>query len=65
MSFVDNLLMFCIEDIKTVKCMYKCFIKFSTTSGLLANIDKSSVYFGGVKQQLQEEILEELKFVKG
>lgn len=38
---------------------------FSKASGLVANVGKSSVYFGGVKQQHQEEILQELQFVKG
>jgi len=45
--------------------MYQYFMKFSQTSGLVANVEKSSVYFGRVKQELQEEILEELQFIKG
>lgn len=64
LSFVDDLLLFCRGDIKSVKCMNQCFMQFSQASGLVANIKKSSVYFGGVKQELQREILEELHFVK-
>lgn len=37
---------------------------FYKSSGMVANIDKNSVYSGGVKQQLQEEISKELQFVK-
>ncbi|XP_015166936.1 uncharacterized protein [Solanum tuberosum] len=33
--------------------------------GLVANEEKSSVYFGGVNKQQQEEILQELQYVKG
>ncbi|XP_047267629.1 uncharacterized protein LOC107868719 [Capsicum annuum] len=35
---------------------------FSQASGLEANVDKSSVYFGGVSQAIQEQILGDLPF---
>lgn len=65
LSFVDDLLMFCRGDVKFVTCLYKCFMVFSEASGLVANVDKSNVYFGGVKQGIQDQILQELQFVKG
>ncbi|KAK4706642.1 hypothetical protein R3W88_033796 [Solanum pinnatisectum] len=65
LSFTDDMLMFCKGDLKSVKCLNKCFMMFSKASGLFANEDKSSVYFGGVKQQYQEEISQELQYVKG
>ena len=36
----------------------------SKASGMVANVDKSSVYFGGVKQAVQDQILKEIRFVK-
>lgn len=38
---------------------------FSEASGLGANVVKSSVYFGGVKQLDQDHILQDLQFFKG
>ncbi|OIT20344.1 hypothetical protein A4A49_56865, partial [Nicotiana attenuata] len=43
----------------------QCFDQFSTTSGLKANLNKSSVYFGGVCNVDQELILKQLGYVKG
>lgn len=37
-------------------------MKFSQNSGLVSNIEKSSVYFYGVKQEIQMETPEELQF---
>ncbi|WMV14495.1 hypothetical protein MTR67_007880 [Solanum verrucosum] len=52
-------------DIKSVRSLYKCFMVFFNASGLVANVDKSCVYFGGIKQNEKEQILQELQFVKG
>ncbi|KAK6791905.1 hypothetical protein RDI58_010986 [Solanum bulbocastanum] len=52
-------------DIKSVSCLHKCFMQFSDASGLVANVDKSSVHFGVVKQDVQDQILQELRFIKG
>ncbi|XP_075087833.1 uncharacterized protein LOC142169812 [Nicotiana tabacum] len=49
----------------SVKALYACFQMFSRVSGLEANVEKSSVYFGGVNQQLQLDILDHLGFLKG
>nr|XP_009599952.1 uncharacterized protein LOC104095515 [Nicotiana tomentosiformis] len=49
----------------SVKALYACFQMFSKVSGLEANVEKSSVYFGGVNQQLQLDILDHLGFLKG
>jgi len=53
LSFADDLLMFCRGDIKSVSYLHKCFMQFSEASELVANVDKSSVYFGGIKQPVQ------------
>ncbi|PHU02638.1 hypothetical protein BC332_27889 [Capsicum chinense] len=52
-------------DLKLIKCLQSCFQLFSQTSGLVANAGKSNVYFGGVKQALQDQIFQELHFTKG
>lgn len=36
----------------------------SRASSLVANLDNSSVYFGGVTQDIQQQILERLEMVK-
>lgn len=56
-SFADDLLLFRREDIKSVRGLYKCFQEFSKASGLVANVDKSNVYFRGVKHGIQDQIL--------
>ncbi|OIT20615.1 hypothetical protein A4A49_65424, partial [Nicotiana attenuata] len=45
--------------------LYRCFSQFSKASGLQANLRNSSVYFGGVKQDVKEQILTHLGFEKG
>ncbi|XP_019233130.1 PREDICTED: uncharacterized protein LOC109213753 [Nicotiana attenuata] len=44
-------------NLSSVVTLYKNFSQFSETSGLQANLGKSSVYFGGVKQDVKEQIL--------
>uniref|UniRef100_A0A1S3YCQ1 Reverse transcriptase domain-containing protein n=1 Tax=Nicotiana tabacum TaxID=4097 RepID=A0A1S3YCQ1_TOBAC len=50
LSFVDDLLMFARGDSKSVSSLHAFFMQFSTTSGLLANLNKSAIYFWGVAQ---------------
>lgn len=61
LSFADDFLFFCKGDIQSVKCLYDCFKQFSEASGLVENIEKSNVYFGGVQQTAQDQILQELR----
>lgn len=49
----------------SVQLLNQCFKEFSKASGLVANNDKSSIYFGGVTNDIQQEIIETLRFVKG
>ncbi|XP_019229314.1 PREDICTED: uncharacterized protein LOC109210372 [Nicotiana attenuata] len=58
LSFADDLLMFARGDSKSVTNLHTCFMKFSATSGLLANPNKSAIYFGGVDQNTRQEILQ-------
>ncbi|XP_075078507.1 secreted RxLR effector protein 78-like [Nicotiana tabacum] len=45
-------------DIGSVKLLFHCFMEFSKASGLVINKNKSFIFFGGVTQAAQEEILE-------
>ncbi|WMV45433.1 hypothetical protein MTR67_038818 [Solanum verrucosum] len=49
----------------SVRFMFGLFQEFSLASGLVANADKSSIYFGGVPTNVQSEILHELGFSQG
>ncbi|XP_060210735.1 uncharacterized protein LOC132637698 [Lycium barbarum] len=52
-------------DTGSMKLMYKCFLDFSQASGLKVNKAKSSIFFGGVPHEIQEEILAELGMSNG
>ncbi|OIT31913.1 hypothetical protein A4A49_58224, partial [Nicotiana attenuata] len=43
----------------------KYFSQFSEASALQANLGKSSVYFGRVKQEVKKQILDHLGFEQG
>ncbi|XP_075083357.1 uncharacterized protein LOC142167100 [Nicotiana tabacum] len=44
--------------------LYKCFQDLSKALGLVVNADKSSIFFGGVNADMQQEILQVLGFSK-
>ncbi|XP_021747408.1 uncharacterized protein LOC110713259 [Chenopodium quinoa] len=57
MMFADDLLLFSRADSTSIQLLLQAFQKFSCASGLVANLSKSEVYFGGIsdydKGQLQ------------
>lgn len=63
--FADDLLLFCRAEIQSVRAMMTQFEKFSRSSGLSANQDKSEVYFAGVNQDIQDTIYNELQMRPG
>lgn len=65
LSFADDLLLFSRGDIMSVQLVFQCFQQFSKASGLIANKEKSSIIFGGVREEQQQQILDGLGFVKG
>ncbi|KAF3645514.1 hypothetical protein FXO38_19607 [Capsicum annuum] len=65
LSFADDLLLFSRGDALSVRLLYGVFMEFSQISGLVANNEKSSIYFGGVPKKVQTEVLQSLKFVQG
>ncbi|XP_060185254.1 uncharacterized protein LOC132614743 [Lycium barbarum] len=60
LSFADDLLLFARGDILSASYIHQCFNQFAKASGLQANLTKSSVYFGGVNQAVQQDILQAL-----
>ncbi|XP_075079797.1 uncharacterized protein LOC142165056 [Nicotiana tabacum] len=54
-----------LGDLPSIVAMYQYFSQFFEASGLQANLGKSSVYFGGVKQKVKKQILDHLGFVQG
>nr|XP_016438087.1 PREDICTED: uncharacterized protein LOC107764077 [Nicotiana tabacum] len=58
LGFADDLLLFCRGEVQSVQILHQHFQKFSAASGLVVNPNKSSIYFGGVNQVIQKQIME-------
>ncbi|GJV63635.1 hypothetical protein Tco_1474463 [Tanacetum coccineum] len=65
MCFVDDLLVICHGDVKSVKVIKKVITEFSNYSGLLPNLNKRTVYFGNVKIHDRQDILIDFPFKVG
>lgn len=65
LCFADDLLLFAREDTSSTYALRSCFQTYSHASGLLANLGKSSVYFGGVTREKQDKIIQILGFSYG
>ncbi|KAH0722573.1 hypothetical protein KY290_005225 [Solanum tuberosum] len=65
MCFADDLLLFSRGDVASITMIQQCFNEFSKSSGLLANLGKSSVYFGGISLVEEVNILTRLGFSHG
>lgn len=64
LSIVDDLLLFSRGDTILLTILFEIFTTFSKASGLEENEDKSSIYFGGVAQEIQQEIVNILSLVQ-
>ena len=62
LCFADDLLMFARGDLESVKGMQLCFSQFSQASGLQENLSKSSIYCGGVQQEVKNQIVQQLGY---
>ncbi|GJX80091.1 RNA-directed DNA polymerase, eukaryota, reverse transcriptase zinc-binding domain protein [Tanacetum coccineum] len=58
LSFADDLMIFSSADLHSVKILSKALSEFSGVSGLVPNLDKSSVFFGNVPENLKSAILQ-------
>ena len=60
--FADDLLLFARGDLESVKAIQACFSHFSQVSGLQANLNKSSIYCGGVQKEVKQQIAQQLGY---
>ncbi|GKD81131.1 RNA-directed DNA polymerase, eukaryota, reverse transcriptase zinc-binding domain protein, partial [Tanacetum coccineum] len=65
MCFADDLLVFCHGDPESVKVMKKSLDEFSGYSGLLPNLQKSTIFFGGLSSAEQQSIINIIPFSVG
>ncbi|XP_020259573.1 uncharacterized protein LOC109836061 [Asparagus officinalis] len=63
--FADDLLLFAKGDILSVQHLNQCLNDFSTTTGLVANPEKSSIFYGGVSDTVKTSIGDCLGFKEG
>nr|XP_009609612.1 uncharacterized protein LOC104103414 [Nicotiana tomentosiformis] len=57
LSFTNDLLLFSRGDLKSVNALHQAFKQFSEASGLQTNLQKSSIYFGGVDHVQRDRIV--------
>ena len=62
LCFADDLLLFARGDLESVKAIQDCFSHFSQVSGLLDNLNKSSIYCGGVQREVRQQIAQQLGY---
>lgn len=65
LMFADDLLLFSRADKISLKLLLDAFYKFSASSGLKANLDKSSIYLCGVNDDFRSYVTDELHLVHG
>ncbi|XP_020240887.1 uncharacterized protein LOC109819544 [Asparagus officinalis] len=63
--FADDLLLFGKGDLYSVKKLYQCVTDFGNVSGLEANKEKSSIFFGGVEESVKTAIKDQLCLTEG
>ncbi|GJX36031.1 RNA-directed DNA polymerase, eukaryota, reverse transcriptase zinc-binding domain protein [Tanacetum coccineum] len=63
--FVDDLMVFCNGDISLAKVIKRTLEEFSGISGLKPNMQKSTVFFGGMNVMEQNNILKIIPFFVG
>ena len=62
LCFADDILLFARGDLESVKPIQLCFSQFSQASGLHANLNKSSIYCGGVQKEVKQQIVQQLGY---
>ncbi|XP_020262879.1 uncharacterized protein LOC109838860 [Asparagus officinalis] len=63
--FVDDLLLFAKGDVYSVHKFFQCVKEFNDVSGLEANPEKCSVFYGGVDDSVKSSINNDLGFSEG
>ncbi|KAH0700964.1 hypothetical protein KY284_015179 [Solanum tuberosum] len=62
MEYLNNLLIFSIGDLNSIKAIQRCFSQFSQASGLQANLNKSFIYFRGVQLEVRQQIIQQFGY---
>jgi hypothetical protein len=65
LAFADDVLLLSRGDRHSVSTIFKQLILFGQTSGLTINAEKSSIYFGGVSDNMKRLILHDTGFREG
>lgn len=65
LCFADDLLLFCRGNVKSNLVFKKALEEFSSVSGLQVSMQKSSIFFGNVHDNVQSRILEVMPFSVG
>ncbi|GJU22982.1 RNA-directed DNA polymerase, eukaryota, reverse transcriptase zinc-binding domain protein [Tanacetum coccineum] len=65
LCFADDLLVFCNGDQKSVNVIKESLDEFSGVSGLVPNMQKSTIFFGGLSNAEQQVILNIIPFTVG
>ncbi|XP_062115116.1 uncharacterized protein LOC133829344 [Humulus lupulus] len=65
LCFADDLVLFCKGNNSSVQVIQDCFKAFSAVSGLIANLEKSKIYFGELSVTETSEILKEIQIAEG
>ncbi|GKA26637.1 RNA-directed DNA polymerase, eukaryota, reverse transcriptase zinc-binding domain protein [Tanacetum coccineum] len=65
MCFADDLLVLCNGDVESVGVIKKTLDQFSSIFGLSPNMRKSTIFFGSVPAEIQNEILQVLPLQTG
>uniref|UniRef100_A0A803PY01 Reverse transcriptase domain-containing protein n=1 Tax=Cannabis sativa TaxID=3483 RepID=A0A803PY01_CANSA len=63
--FADDLVLFSKGNLNSVKIIQEAFTKFCNATGLSANKAKSQIFFGGVKEDVKQKILELVQIEEG
>jgi hypothetical protein len=63
LAFADDVILLSQGDRQSVSCLFQQLLIFGKISGLSINMDKSSIYFGGVSERLKQIILEDTRLV--
>ncbi|GJW72610.1 RNA-directed DNA polymerase, eukaryota, reverse transcriptase zinc-binding domain protein, partial [Tanacetum coccineum] len=63
--FADDLLVLCHGDVDSVQVVRDSIDEFGAFSGLLPDFNKSTIFFGNVSNEVQEEIMKVMPFEKG
>ncbi|VFQ66656.1 unnamed protein product [Cuscuta campestris] len=65
LCFADDLIVVCKAETKAVNCIMKVLKEFKLATGLSINYNKSHIVFGGINEQMKEELLKITKMKMG